>query len=83
VHSLVVGSTNSFTAPDPPTVTVTQTFVGADSTTYASRAFMVVELEDLTGLTTNGDCTATFSAPVTLESATIVFADTSGALGRP
>jgi hypothetical protein len=74
-HSLVTGSTNAFTAPDSPTVTVTQTFVGADSSVYASRAFAVTELEDLTGLTTDGDGTATFPVPVSLDRVTIVFTD--------
>jgi hypothetical protein len=75
-HNVLAGSTNVFVAPNPPTISVTQTFSDADSTTYASRAYTVTELPDLTGLVTDENGTATFSAPVSLDSVTIVFTDT-------
>jgi hypothetical protein len=59
-------------AADAPTMTLTHTFVG-DPTTYANRAYTVQELSQLTGLQTDGDGTVTFQAPVTLDTATIVF----------
>jgi hypothetical protein len=72
---LATGQTNSFTA-DAPTVTLTCKFVGAETTTFASRAYTVKDLDQLTGLTTDGDGVATFKVPVTLPTATIVFTDT-------
>jgi hypothetical protein len=75
-HKLAVGTTNEFEAPDAPTATVTQTFVGTDPADYASRAFTVSELDQLTGLTTDADGKATFPVPVTLDAVTVVFTDT-------
>ena len=79
-HVLAAGSTTTFVATDPPTVTVSVKFVGGDDSTYAGKAYSVQELEDLTGLTTDGDGVASFEAPVTLETATIVFDDSGETL---
>jgi|HubBroStandDraft_2_1064218.scaffolds.fasta_scaffold40481_3 hypothetical protein len=73
--TLVTGSANNFTS-SPPTVTLTQTFAAADGTPYASMAFTVQELPDLTGQTTDGNGTATLEVPVTLDTATLTFTDT-------
>jgi hypothetical protein len=73
--SLKTGSTNNFVS-DAPTMTLTQQFAGPDPSMYASRAYTVQELTQLTGLTTDANGVATFSAPVTLTTATIVFGDT-------
>jgi hypothetical protein len=73
--SLQVGSTNSFVS-SAPTVDVTVTFVGPDAAPYASMAFTVEELPDLTGLTTDANGTATFQVPVTLPTATVTFTQT-------
>jgi hypothetical protein len=81
VHSLVTGTTNEFVSPDPPTVVVTQTFGQVDPKAYSSKAFTVTELENLTGLTTDGNGTATFPVPVTLDSVSVVFTD-SGEVWR-
>jgi hypothetical protein len=76
-HALAVGSTNTFTAPAPPTTTIGVKFLSADGgASYASKAFTVSELPDLTGLSTTGDGVATFDAPVTLSTATVVFPET-------
>ncbi len=74
-QGLTTGSTNSFVARDPPTITVVTKFVGADPSDYASKAYSVTELDQLTGLTTDGDGVATFPVPVTLSSVTVVFSD--------
>ncbi len=74
LFALDTGSTNTFTS-SAPTVTLTQRFVGADATTYAGKAFTVKELDQLTGLTTDGQGTATFPVPVTLDTVTITFTD--------
>jgi hypothetical protein len=74
--SLTLGSTNTFVASDPPTMTLTHKFLGDDPTTYASKAYTVQELDQLTGLTSNGDGVVTFEVPVTLDTATVVFTDT-------
>jgi hypothetical protein len=76
--SLVTGATNTFTAPCPPSVTITHQFLGDDDTpkAYASRGYTIKELSDLTGLTTDGKGVVTFKAPVTLQTATLVFSDT-------
>jgi hypothetical protein len=76
VHPLVTGSTNAFQAPDPPPVTVVAKFVGDEPDAYASKAYTVEELDQLTGLTTDGEGTVNFPAPVTLETATVVFTET-------
>jgi N-acetylmuramoyl-L-alanine amidase len=76
VHTLVTGTTNSFVSPEPPTTTVTHKFVGDDSNTYASKAYTVKELDQLTGLTSDGDGVVTFQIPVTLDTVTVVFTDT-------
>jgi hypothetical protein len=73
--NLTPGSTNNFVAADPPTFALTHTFVGDDTTSYASQAYTVQELAQLTGLQTDENGTATFQAPVTLQTATIVFTD--------
>ncbi len=72
---LTTGSTNAFVS-NPPTVKLTHQFVGDDASTYASKAYTVVELDQLTGLTTDETGILTFDAPVTLETATVVFTDT-------
>jgi hypothetical protein len=71
MQSLTTGTTNTFTS-DPPTVPVTIQF--SDSV-LASQAYTVQELEELSGLTTDANGTATFSVPVTLEAVTISFTD--------
>jgi hypothetical protein len=73
--NLDVGSTNSFVS-DPPQVTLTHKFVGPDPSTYASKACTIQELEHLTGLQTDGSGVVTFSAPVTLSTATVTFTET-------
>jgi hypothetical protein len=75
--NLTVGATNTFVAPDPPTMTLTHKFVGTDPAVYASKAYVVQELDQLTGLTTDANGVATFEAPVTLNTATVVFTDTA------
>lgn len=72
--SLTTGGSNQFIS-DVPTMTLTHQFVGDDETTYASKAYTVEELDDLTGLQTDETGLATFSAPVTLQRATITFTD--------
>lgn len=67
--TLTVGTTNSFVA-SAPTVTITLTF---SDTSLASQAYTVRELEQLTGLTSDATGTVTFTIPVTLATATIVF----------
>ncbi len=74
--TLTPGSTNTFIALDPPTMTLTHTFVGDDASTYASKAYTIQELDQLTGLTTDANGAVTFAVPVTLETATVVFTDT-------
>jgi hypothetical protein len=69
--SLTPGSTNRFVAPDPPTMTLTHKFVGFDATTYASKAYTVQELDQLTGLQSDENGVVTFQAPVTLKTATV------------
>jgi hypothetical protein len=73
-HSLSTGTTNTFVA-DVPAVTVTVKFTDP---ALASQPYAVRELPELTSVTSAGDGTVTFSAPVLLRTATIVFAD-SGA----
>jgi hypothetical protein len=75
MQSLTTGATNTFVA-NIPTATLTQQFVGSDTTTYASKAYTIQELAELTGLTTDENGIATFQAPVTLDTATIEFTDT-------
>jgi hypothetical protein len=76
MKSLAPGSTTTFVAPDPPIMTLTHKFVGIDPTTYASKAYTVQELDQLTGLESDANGVVTFQAPVTLSTATIVFTDT-------
>jgi hypothetical protein len=73
--TLTPGSTNNFVAADPPTVSLTHTFTGDDTTSYASMAYTVQELPQLTGLQTDENGTVTFQAPVTLQTTTIVFTE--------
>jgi hypothetical protein len=68
-QSLNTGATNSFVA-DAPTTTINIQFSDAQ---LASQACIVVELDHLTGLTTDGSGLLTFAAPVTLQIATITF----------
>jgi hypothetical protein len=63
------GTTNTFVA-SAPTVPVTIKFAEAR---FASQACEVYELEQLTGLSTNGDGILSFSAPVTLDVVTVLF----------
>ena len=76
MHSLSTGTTNTFTAAAVPSVTVTHQFLGDDPKTYASKAYSISELSDLTGLTTDENGVLTFQAPTTLVNATVVFSDT-------
>jgi hypothetical protein len=48
MHSLVTGTTNTFVS-NIPTITLTHQFVGDDASTYASKAYTVVELDSLLG----------------------------------
>ena len=73
---LAVGQTNTFVATDAPKVALNLRFVHGDGTPYASVAYTVEELAELTGLTTDGDGVATFQVPVTLATATVTFSDT-------
>jgi hypothetical protein len=68
-HDLTTGATNTFTR-NPPTVVITVKFTD-DS--LASQPYTVQELAELTGLTTDASGTLSFTAPVTLEIATVVF----------
>jgi hypothetical protein len=70
--SLKTGTSNDFTS-SPPTVPITHKFLNP---CFASQPYIVHELPDLTGLTTDGGGTATFSVPVTLETITLVFTAT-------
>jgi hypothetical protein len=74
LKDVAVGATNSFVST-PPSMTVAVKFVGEDPTTFASQAFTIQELEQLTGLVTNGDGVAKFDVPVTMTSVTVVFTD--------
>jgi LysM domain len=68
-QSLTPGTTNTFVT-DPPNVTVTLQFTDA---TLASQPYTVQELDQLTGLTSDATGKVTFAAPVTVETATLVF----------
>ncbi len=72
-HSLQTGQTNAFVS-DPPKVSVVIVFADSDR---ASQPFTVTELPDLTGLSTDGDGSATFDVPITLQRVSIVFASDS------
>jgi len=74
-HSLVIGSLNSFSAPLAPTAKISVQFTGGPPDTYASKAFVIDELENLVGLTTDGIGNASFDIPVTLSSVTVRFTD--------
>ena len=74
--TLVTGQMNSFVSPDPPMVTITHQFIGSDPSAYATKAYSIQELGQLTGLETNEDGMVKFEAPVTLDTATVVFTDT-------
>jgi hypothetical protein len=74
-HDLVTGATNSFVS-DAPVAGVTITFTDA---AFASQPYTIQELPNLTGLTSDSSGTVTFSAPVTLDTATVVFAGIAGA----
>jgi hypothetical protein len=69
MKSLQTGTTNSFVA-DAPSVSITIAFSDAS---FASQACSIQELPQLTGLTTDASGTLTFSAPVTMDTATIAF----------
>lgn len=73
--TLAPGSTSTFVSAPPP-LTLSAKFVGTDATSYASRAYTVTELDALTGLSTDANGVASFQAPVTLTTATVVFTDT-------
>jgi hypothetical protein len=75
-QELTTGTTNTFVS-EPPSVTVSVKFADTDGQSYSSRAFTIAELEDLTGLTTDGDGVAAFQAPVTLSMATLTFTDSN------
>jgi LysM repeat protein len=68
-QSLKSGTTNTFVT-NRPTVKITVQFADA---AFASLPFTVQELPNLTGLRTGADGTATFSVPVSLAMATVVF----------
>jgi hypothetical protein len=73
--TLATGTTNTFMAHSPPI----QFTVRFSDPGYASQAFTVPELPDLTGQTTGADGTVTLSVPVTLSIVTFVFSDVGGA----
>ncbi|MGA3124580.1 MAG: hypothetical protein ABSF69_27815 [Polyangiaceae bacterium] len=75
VHTLNIGTSNTFVSPDPPTVTVNQTFEDGDADTYTRKAYTITELPEQTGLSTGDDGTATFTVPVSLDQVTLVFTD--------
>jgi hypothetical protein len=75
VHTLTVGTTNTFVAPEPLTVTVNQTFGDGGADTYTRKTFTITELPDQTGLSTGDDGKATFTVPVSLDQVTLVFTD--------
>jgi hypothetical protein len=74
--TLTPGTTNNFVAPVAPTMTLSQKFLGSDPKSYASKAYTVQELPQLTGLQTDETGVATFTAPVTLTTATVTFTAT-------
>jgi N-acetylmuramoyl-L-alanine amidase len=74
--TLTPGTTNNFVAPDAPTMTLSQKFLGSDPKNYASKAYTVQELPQLTGLQTDENGVATFAGPVTLTTATVTFTAT-------
>ncbi len=69
--NLTPGTTNKFVS-EPPGVTITVTFTDES---LASQAFTIQELPELVPPPTDASGKLTFSAPVTLKTATIVFAD--------
>jgi N-acetylmuramoyl-L-alanine amidase len=71
---LQVGTTNTFTAPLPPTTKVSVKFAAADPAKFASQAYTIQEIPSSAGLTTDGDGVASFEAPVDLRTLTLVFA---------
>jgi hypothetical protein len=75
MKNLTTGTTNSFVSTAPMT-TLSIAFVGSTPTSYASRAYTIQELDQLTGLATDGNGVAKFQVPVTLQIATLVFSDT-------
>jgi N-acetylmuramoyl-L-alanine amidase len=75
MQSLATGTTNNFVS-SAPTTTLSVTFVGNDPTAYASKAYTIQELDQLTGVVTDGNGVAKFDAPVTLQNATLVFTET-------
>lgn len=68
-QDIKTGTTNSFVADAPPT-TINIRFLDP---TLASQPCTIAELEQLTGLTTTEDGSLSFSAPVTLDTATVTF----------
>jgi N-acetylmuramoyl-L-alanine amidase len=78
-HNLAVGSTNSFVAPNPPKVSVSVRFIDANGSTHTSKSFTIEELPELQGLKTTDEGVATFSVPVNLGRATLVFDETGEA----
>jgi hypothetical protein len=73
---VITGTTNVFT-PRPPTVTIICKFGGNDSTTYASKAYTITELPEMTGLATDSEGVGNVEVPVSLDTATLVFSDTA------
>lgn len=67
--ALVTGATNSFVSSEP-TIPVHIHFVDAR---LASQPFIVAEIEDLTGQSTDSSGWVKFDAPLTLRTATITF----------
>ncbi len=69
---LATGTTNTFVS-NAPTVTIAMVF---RDPAFASQAFSIQELPELTGLSSQADGTVTFSVPVTCATATLVFTGT-------
>lgn len=70
-----VGTTNEFSASDPPTTKVEIKFAANDPTKFANKAYTIQEISSAEGLTTDDGGIASFDAPVDLQTLTVVFTD--------
>jgi len=68
-QSVTTGTANTFVT-NPPTVNVSLKFTDAQ---FASQAYTINELPELTGLTTQADGTTGFAVPVSQGTVTLVF----------
>lgn len=76
-QGLKLGQTNTFVS-SAPTMTLTHAFVSGDPNVYASRDFVVPELEGFSA-TTSPDGQVSIDVPITQETVTVVFTDTGEA----